>query len=167
MARHAGKRNVVTLVGLAEKRGRRYAVTQAILAGGKIAGTYVKTMPTGWDWDFSQWYDDNLPVWHFKGLTFGVIVCHDSSFPEVAATMAWKGARVIFSPHFNNLPRNRMNDHRLLVRNNHVGIAAHNNVVVVRANVVGHWERGDLFGQHERQRRIHQGELDLVKKDYF
>lgn len=146
LARRADKRKVVTLVGLAEKRGRRYAVTQAILDGGKVAGAYVKTMPTGWDWDFSQWHDNELPVWRAKGLTFGVIVCHDSSFPEVAATMAWKGARVIFSPHFNNLPRDRMNDHRLLVRNNHVGIAAHNNVVVVRANVVGHWERGDLFG---------------------
>jgi 5-aminopentanamidase len=146
LARHAGKRKVVTLVGLTEKRGRRYAITQAILDGGKVAGSYVKTMPTGFDWEVMQYHDDQLPVFRAKGLTYGVIVCHDSSFPEVAATLVWKGARIIFSPHFNNLPRNRMNAHRILVRNNHVGLAAHYNVVVVRANVVGHWDRGDLFG---------------------
>jgi len=146
LARHAGRRNVVTLVGLAEKRGRRFATTQAILDKGRVAGSYVKTMPTGFDWDFMGWHDDQLPVWRARGVTYGVIICHDSSFPEVAATMVWKGARIIFSPHFNNLPRQRMNDHRILVRNNHVGLAAHYNVVVVRANVVGHWDRNDLYG---------------------
>lgn len=146
LARHAGRRKVVTLVGLTEKRGRRYAVTQAILDGGRLAGHYTKTMPTGFDWQLMGWHDDELPVWQAKGITFGVIICHDSSFPEVAATMVWKGARVIFAPHFNNLPRDRMNDHRILVRNNHIGLAAHYNVVVVRANVIGHWEKGDLFG---------------------
>ncbi len=146
LAQHAQKRRVVTLVGLAEKRGRRYAVTQVILDGGKVMGHYTKTMPTGFDWQLMQFHDDELPIFRAKGVTFGVIVCHDSSFPEVAATLCWKGARIIFSPHFNNLPRQRMNDHRILVRNNHVGLAAHNNVVVVRSNVVGYWKAGDSFG---------------------
>jgi 5-aminopentanamidase len=166
LARHAAKRKVIAIVGLTEKhpriprprmrprmggraiwgRGWGYSTTQIILDGGRIAGRYVKTMPTGFDWEVMQYHDDELPIFRMRGLTFGVIVCHDSSFPEVAATLAWKGARVIFSPHFNNLPRPRMNAHRILVRNNHVGLAAHYNVVVVRANVVGQWPKGDLLG---------------------
>jgi len=146
LARRAGRRGVVTLVGLTEKRERRFAVTQAILAGGRVAGHYTKTMPTEQDWALMRFHDDELPVFKAKGVTFGVIICHDSSFPEVAATLAWKGARIIFSPHFNHLPRQRMDDHRILVRNNHVGIAAHYNVVVARSNIIGYYADHDSYG---------------------
>jgi predicted amidohydrolase len=74
------------------------------------------------------------------------MICHDSSFPEVAATLAWKGARIIFSPHYNGIPRPRMDEHRIFVRNNHIGIAAHNNVIVARSNVVGYHEGHDSYG---------------------
>ena len=50
--------------------------------------------------------------------------------------MVWKGARIIFSPHFNSIGMDLMDEHRILVRNNHIGIAAHFGVVVARANVV-------------------------------
>ena len=146
LARHAGKKRVTTLVGLTEKRGKRFAVTQVVLSGGRVAGHYTKTMPTEQDWDLMRFFDDELPVFQVKGVKFGVIICHDSSFPEVAATLAWKGARIIFSPHYNGLPRNRMDSHRTLVRNNHVGVAAHYNVVVARSNVVGHWPQRDSYG---------------------
>ena len=146
LARRAGKRDVVTLVGITEKRGERMAVTQAILAGGRVMGHYTKTMPTESDWELMRFYDDDLPVFEAKGVKFGCIICHDSSFPEVAATLAWKGARIIFSPHFNSIPRDRMDEHRILVRNNHVGIAAHYDVVVARSNVVGYAKRHDSFG---------------------
>ncbi len=146
LAARAADRGVVTLVGLTEKRGKRFAVTEAILADGRVAGHYTKTMPTETDWDLMQFHDDDLPVFTARGVTFGVIICHDSSFPEVAATLAWKGARIIFSPHYNGLPRDRMDSHRILVRNNHVGIAAHYNVIVARSNVVGHWPERDSYG---------------------
>jgi predicted amidohydrolase len=116
------------------------------LAGGRVAGHYTKTMPTGEDWALMGFHDDELPVFEAKGVKFGAIICHDSSFPEVAATLAWKGARLIFSPHYNNLPRNRMDEHRILVRNNHVGIAAHYNIVLARSNVIGYWPKKDSFG---------------------
>lgn len=146
LAAHAGRRDVVTLVGLCEKRGERYAVTQTILDGGSVAGHYTKTMLTEMDWELMGFHDDELPVFEARGVTFGIIICHDSSFPEVAATLMWKGARILFSPHYNYLPRQRMNDHRVLVRSNHVGIAAHYGVVVARSNVVGYWPQEDSFG---------------------
>ncbi len=146
LARRAGERNVVTLVGLTEKRGERFAVTQAVLADGRLLGHYTKTMPTEEDWELMGFHDDELPVFEARGVTFGVIICHDSSFPEVAATLAWKGARIIFSPHYNAISRDRMDDHRILVRNNHIGIAAHYNVVVARSNVVGYTPERDSYG---------------------
>jgi predicted amidohydrolase len=80
------------------------------------------------DWD--------LPVWQAKGLTFGCIICADSSYFETAATMACQGASVLFSPHYNCIPANRMDLHRVRVRNNHVGLAALLELYVVRANVI-------------------------------
>lgn len=146
LAGHAGKRGVVTLLGLAERRGERVANTQVILDGGRVAGHYTKTMLIRSDWEVMGFHDDELPVFEARGVRFGIIICHDSSFPEVAATLAWKGARILFSPHFNSIARDRMDDHRRQVRNNHVGLAALYNVVVVRSNCVGHWADGDRYG---------------------
>ena len=137
---------MVALVGLLERRGDSFANTQVVLDGGRVAGHYTKTMLIAGDRALMDSVDDALPVFEARGVCFGIMICHDSSFPEIAATLAWKGARIIFSPHFNSLPRDRMDAHRVKVRNNHVGIAAHYGVVVARSNVVGYWPGGDRFG---------------------
>lgn len=146
LAEKAGRRGVVTIVGLCEKRGGSHAVTAGVLADGRVAGHYTKTMLTAGDREVMDFFDDELPVFEAKGVRFGVIICHDSSFPEVAATLAWKGAQIIFSPHYNSIAPERMDEHRMLVRNNHVGIAAHYGVVVARSNVVGRWQNPDRLG---------------------
>ena len=146
LARKAEDRSVVTLVGLCERRGRSCANTQVVLAGGTVAGHYTKTMLIQGDRKVMGFFDEELPVFEAAGVSFGIMICHDSSFPEIAATMAWKGARIIFSPHYNCIRRDRMDSHRILVRNNHVGIAAHYGVVVARANVVGYWPDQDRYG---------------------
>ena len=146
LAARAHARGVVALVGMIEKLDRGYANTQVVLAGGRVAGHYSKTMLIEWDRKIMDRLDDELPVFEAKGVKFGIIICHDSSFPEVAATMAWKGARIIFSPHYNSIARDRMDDHRITVRNNHIGIAAHYGVIVARSNVVGYWPERDAYG---------------------
>lgn len=137
LAAVAQEKDVVVLVGMSERQEGSVANTQAVLDGGRVAGHYSKTMLTGGDRETMLRFDDELPVFEAKGVRFGVIICHDSSFPEVAATMAWKGAQIIFAPHFNNIAPDRMDEHRVLVRNNNIGIACHYNVVVARSNVVG------------------------------
>jgi len=138
LAEKAGKRNLVAIVGMSEDRGDKVANTMAVLEDGKVIGHYSKTMLTGGDsGEMGFCIDDDLPVFHAKGVCFGVIVCHDSTFPEVASTLAWKGARIIFSPHYNGIGAPWMDDHRIQVRNNHVGIAAHFGVIVARSNVIG------------------------------
>ena len=146
LAQRAADRDVVTLVGLPEKRGDRVANTQVVLDGGRVAGHYTKTMLTGGDKQVMGFFDDALPVFEAKGVRFGIMICHDTSFPEVAATLAWKGARILFAPHYNSIAADRMDEHRILVRNNNVGIAAHYNVVVARSNVVGQSEADDRLG---------------------
>ena len=137
LARQAGDRGVVALVGMTERRGEAMANTQVILDGGRVAGSYSKTMLTDGDAkEMGFRPGDTLPVFRARGVCYGIIICADSSFPEVASTMVWKGARIIFSPHYNMIPAQGMDDHRVRVRNNHVGIAAHFGVVVARSNVV-------------------------------
>jgi len=143
----AAERGVVTLVGISERRGDQVFNTQVVLDGGRVAGAYSKTMLTGGDARTMNFgIDDELPVFEAKELRFGIIICHDSSFPEIAATMVWQGARLIFSPHYNSISRDSMDEHRIVVRNNHVGIAAHYGVVVARSNVVGVKKDGELLG---------------------
>jgi len=141
LARRAADRRVVALLGLAERRGRRILNSQAILDGGKVAGVYCKTIPTGPEFEMGFASDDELPVFRARGVCFGIQICHDSSFPEIASTLSWKGAQVLFSPHYNKISRGQMDEHRLRVRCNHIGIAAHFALVVARSNIV--WQGGD------------------------
>lgn len=136
LARLAGKRRIVALVGLSERRGRKIYNTEAVLDRGRVAGTYSKTMLTEGNVEAGYAPGDTIPVFRAKGVCFGIQICHDTSFPELTSTLSWKGARILFTPHYNHLPSAVMNDHRIRVRNNHVGLAAHYSLVVARSNVV-------------------------------
>jgi len=128
--------DMVVIVGISEKESEKVFNTALILYQGKMLGKYRKTMLTGSDKEvFAS--DYSLPIFEAKDIPFGVIICHDSSFIEPALTMRWKGARLLFSPHYNSLPYDRMDEHRILVRNNHVGLSVLLQMVVVRSNVVG------------------------------
>jgi predicted amidohydrolase len=136
LARRAKDRNVVTLVGLSERRGKDIKNTQAVLDGGTVAGTYSKVLPTGGEYKAGMCSHDELPVFTARGVCFGIQICHDSSFPQVAATLALKGAKILFSPHYNAIKAELMDEHRIKVRNNHIGVAAQNYLVVARSNVI-------------------------------
>ncbi|MGH2350650.1 MAG: carbon-nitrogen hydrolase family protein [Chloroflexota bacterium] len=145
LARNAAERNLVLLVGLAERLADgRIGNTVAIYAHGQRLGSYRKTMLTGSDareMGFCRDYD--LPVFEAKGVRFGCIICHDSSFVEPAAVLAYQGAQVLFSPHYNAIAVEGMDAHRIRVRNNHIGLATLLGMYVVRANVIGVSRRGD------------------------
>ncbi len=134
----------VVILGISETEGDAVMNTMLIMHRGGLLGKYRKTMLTGYDKTvFAPDYD--LPVFQAKGVTFGVIVCHDSSFLEPAATMRWKGARILFSPHFNRLPVENADEHRILTRNNHIGLSVLLQMIVVHANICGS-EETDMIG---------------------
>ena len=138
LATKLSRYGMVVLVGFSERLADgRIANSVLILNGGRPLGVYRKTMLTGGDFRQMGFCTDfDLPVWQARGLTFGCIVCANSSFVETAATMAYKGASLLFSPHYNRIPAERMDTHRVRVRNNHAGLAALLELYVVRANVI-------------------------------
>jgi predicted amidohydrolase len=139
LAAAADARDLVLLVGLTERLSDgALGNTMAIFWEGRRLGLYRKTMLTGGDArDMGYCRDYDLPVFQAKGVTFGCIICHDSSFFEPAAVLVYRGAQVIFSPHYNAIGAAGMDEHRIRVRNNHVGLATLLGVYVARANVVG------------------------------
>jgi predicted amidohydrolase len=133
---YTGRYDMIVIVGVSERESDKVFNTALVLYQGEMLGKYRKTMLTGSDKKVFA-ADYSLPIFGAKGIPFGVIICHDSSFIEPALTMRWKGARLLFSPHYNSLPYDRVDEHRILVRNNHVGLSVLLQMVVVRANVVG------------------------------
>jgi predicted amidohydrolase len=96
LVRYTEQCDVVVIVGLSELNAGEVYNTALVLHRGQSLGVYRKTMLTESDKKvFAP--DYSLPVFVAKGITFGVIICHDSSFIEPALTMRWKGARLLFS----------------------------------------------------------------------
>jgi N-carbamoylputrescine amidase len=87
------------LVGFAEKAqdGQRYASHMVITPQAGI-GVYRKLHLAPPEIDhFSP--GDTLPVFDWSGMRFGIQLCYDAHFPEIATRMAEAGAEVIFIPH--------------------------------------------------------------------
>jgi len=145
LVQYSAQYDMVVIVGLSELYSGRVFNTALVLHRGQLLGTYRKTMLTKGDKEvFAP--DYSLPVFTAKGIPFGVIICHDSSFVEPALIMRWKGARLLFSPHYNRIPYERADEHRTVVRNNHVGLSALLQMVVVRSNVVGGDDEAVSYG---------------------
>lgn len=147
--------DTVILVGMSEREGDKIFNTQIVVYRGSLLGKYHKTMLTEEDQQvFSS--DLDLPVFVAKGLKFGVVICADTSFVEPALYLRWQGARLLFTPHYNDIPPAGIDtsdgkvtfwEHRTMVLNNQAALATLLKMVVVRSNVVivkeGHLGAGD------------------------
>lgn len=140
--RESSEHDMVILVGAVlrdEAPGRGEILRNSVLVihRGALLGTYDKTMLTGYDRDVVKFEPGSAaPVFEARGVKFGVVVCHDSSFLHPALAARLQGAELLFSPHYNFIGADGMDRHRLWVRNAHVGLAAHLRMVVARPNVV-------------------------------
>ncbi len=147
--------DTVILVGMSEREGDKIFNTQIVVHRGALLGKYRKAILTHEDkLVFAPGRD--FPVFEAKGIKFGVVICHDTSFVEPALLLRWKGARLLFTPHYNDIPPEGMDTsdgkvtfwkHRTVVLNNQAALATLLKVVVVRSNVVivreGHLGAGD------------------------
>lgn len=98
---------------------------------GEIVGRYFKTHPTPMemdDWGISPGND--IPVFETDFGTIGIMICFDGYFPELAAIMSRKGARIIFYPHFQDSPE--IETHRL-----HMQARAMDNCVYLVSSTFG------------------------------
>jgi len=132
---------VTTILGFTEAdRGRLYN-SAAVLHRGSVVGIYRKRHPA----INRSVYDagKTTPVFTVGTFTFGILICRDSTDPELARTMTSQGATALFVPSNNGLPPSRSNEDVVTeTRAVDINRALDNGVAVVRADVAGH--AGDL-----------------------
>jgi predicted amidohydrolase len=124
--------DVAFIVGFNELRKSDLYNTALVAYKGHILGTYSKCfayMP------FHKQGRD-FPVFKHKDVVFGVVICADGGYIEPSRILALKGAKVIFSPHFNYIGKQDLIQHFQHVRADHVARAVENMVYFVRGNNV-------------------------------
>jgi len=83
-----------TLVfGLIEWQGGRLFNTAVVVERGVLLGAYRKTHLVPGEALFHHGKD--YPVFHLKGVRFGINICYDAQFAEAAAGVAAQGARLL------------------------------------------------------------------------
>ena len=120
------------IVGFNETRGRDLYNTALVAHKGHLLGAYSKCfayMP------FHR-QGREFPVFERDGVRFGVVICADGGYVEPSRILALKGARVVFSPHFNYIGKQGLIGHFQKVRADHVARAVENGVYFVRGNNV-------------------------------
>jgi 5-aminopentanamidase len=128
---------VTTIVGFTEidREGRLYNAA-LVLRQGAVAGRYRKLHPA----IRRSVYQAGLgtPVFTVGALTFGILICRDSTFTEPARSMASRGAAALFVPTNNGLPPERGGlDLVGESRRCDIARATENGVSVIRADVAG------------------------------
>jgi predicted amidohydrolase len=125
---------VTTILGFTEISAGQLYNSAAIFHKGAVAGLYRKLHPAIRKSIYRA--GERVPVFTIGGLTFGIILCNDSNFPEPARLMASQGATALFVPTNNDLPLERaevVSD----ARNADIARARENRVWVLRADVAG------------------------------
>ena len=126
---------VTTIVGFTEVTGTgRLYNSAAVFHKGSVIGLYRKLHPA----INRSIYDagDQMPVFRVGGLTFGIVICNDSNYPEPARFMVSKGATALFIPTNNGLPPEKV-DVAGHARGVDIALAKENNIWVIRADVSG------------------------------
>jgi len=135
-------RTVTTIVGFTEvdTHGRLYNAA-AVFQGGAVVGLYRKLHPAINRSVYGAGRE--MPVFTVGALTFGILICRDSTFPEPARVMAEQGAAALFVPTNNGLAPGKAGPEIVAdARRCDIARARENGVSVIRADVVG--RDGDL-----------------------
>jgi predicted amidohydrolase len=126
---------VTAIVGFTEVSGDGALYNSAaVFHRGAVSGVYRKRHPAIRKSVYQA--GDQSPVFTLGGLTFGILICNDSNFPELASSMTLRGAVALFIPTNNGLPPDRA-DVVADARKVDVALARENRVWVIRADVAG------------------------------
>src|SRR5439155_12586251 len=87
---------VTTILGFTEIDDGRLFNSAAVVYKGRLVGLYRKLHPAINRSIYESGQD--TPVFKANDLTFGIVICHDSSYREPARAMADCGATVLFVP---------------------------------------------------------------------
>ena len=133
--------SVTAIIGFNEERGEQLFNSAMVIQQGHLLGIYSKCSA------YQPFHTQGreFPVFtreirrgprEGKTVKFGVVICSDGGFIEPSRILAIKGARVIFSPHYNSIPGPGLLGHFMHVRADHVARAVENSVYFLRSNSV-------------------------------
>lgn len=137
---------VTTILGFTEidPDGRLYN-SAAVFYNGSVVGLYRKLYPAIRKSVYEA--GDRMPVFTVGDLTFGIVICRDSTYGEPARIMASRGATALFVPTNNGLPPIKAGPELVAeARNTDVARARENGVSVIRADVAGRTESLVSYG---------------------
>ena len=126
-----------TILGLTElgEDGFLYNAA-AVFHRGTVAGVYRKLHPAIRQSIYHA--GGHMSVFRVGALTFGIAICNDSNFPELANQMASRGATALFVPSNNALPQRKGGAEIVTeARRVDVATAIANDMWVIRADVAG------------------------------
>lgn len=137
---------VTTIVGFTElAEGGRLHNSAAVLQRGSVVGVYRKLHPARNRSVYEA--GSRIPVFRVEQLTFGIVICNDSNYPEPAGSIAAQGARALFVPTNNGLPRTKAHGEVVAeARKADVARAVENRLWVIRADVAGRTEDLESYG---------------------
>ncbi len=120
------------IVGFNEQRGPDLYNTAAVIHQGRVLGLYSKCSA------YHRFHRQGreFPVFERNGVKFGVVICSDGGYIEPSRILAFKGAKIIFAPHYNYISKEYLLTHFQEVRADHVARAVENRVYFVRGNNV-------------------------------
>jgi len=126
---------VTTILGFTEVTGTGQLYNSAaVFHRGAVVGLYRKLYPAIRKSVYQA--GDQVPVFTIDGLTFGILICNDSNYPEPARIMASRGATALFVPTDNGLPPEKA-DVAAEALNADIARAKENGAWVIRADVAG------------------------------
>jgi len=136
-ARLLASDSVTTILGFTEvdRRGQLFN-SAAVLSRGAVIGVYRKRHPAINQSVYRA--GSEMPVFTVGQLTFGIVICRDSSFPESTAVMIARGANVLFVPTNNGMPASKGGAELVPeARRSDIATAIRHRVFIVRADVAG------------------------------
>ena len=128
---------VTTIIGFTEiDRSGSLFNSAAVLHRGSVIGVYRKHHPAINRSVYAA--GEAVPTFTVGNLTFGIIICRDSTFAEPARTIVLHGARALFIPSNNALSLAKTGTSLVAeTRRCDIARATENRVPVIRADVAG------------------------------
>jgi len=103
LVRTSRDRGRAVIAGLIERSASRYFITQVAAGPMGLIGIYRKMhLSPGEQRLFAA--GSEAPLFAWKGFSFGIGLCYDAHFPELATLYALAGADILFYPHASPPP---------------------------------------------------------------
>jgi predicted amidohydrolase len=127
---------VTTILGFTEIDDGQLFNAAAVVHKGVVVGVYRKLHPAINSSIYERGHD--TPVFTVGRLTFGILICRDSTYRQPARVMAHRGATAWFVPTNNSLPAEKGGVELVgQARETDIARARENGVSVIRADVAG------------------------------